>query len=320
MKKSHDLLVEAKRWPGSRNEVSQRFDENAMSSLAETRLADGRTLACQQYGPRGGPVLFYFHGYPGSRLEAGLLANGAVRLGVRVIGVDRPGIGRSTLKPHRRLLDWPDDVVALADDLDVDRFAVIGFSGGGPYALACAHAIPERMTGCAVVSGPGPVSGWRFVVSRVLPWLVTPLVRRRFVDEERTTLALRRLARRWPRADRSILARPGVGDTLVASLVEAFRQGSRGPAIEAMILGGPWGFELEDVSFPGVHVWHGRRDSQVPLRTAQGLLRSLRAPVEHHSSDDGHMSLIVNRAPEIMEALIQGSSSQGSRDWRSADS
>ena len=96
------------------------------------QLRDGRTLGYADYGSSEGKPLFYFHGHPGSRFEAGFLAAQAAQVGVRLIGIDRPGMGLSTFKAGRRLLDWPDDVVELADSLHLDYFAVVGFSGGVP--------------------------------------------------------------------------------------------------------------------------------------------------------------------------------------------
>src|SRR5439155_22464969 len=114
------------------------------------QLRDGMTLGYADYGISEGNALFYFHGHPGSRLEARFLADQAAQVGIRLIGIDRPGMGLSSFQAGRRVLDWPDDVVALADSLQLDRFAVVGFSGGDPYALACAYKIPHRLTACGI--------------------------------------------------------------------------------------------------------------------------------------------------------------------------
>ncbi len=106
------------------------------------QLHDGRALGYAEYGGSERKALFYFHGAPGTRLEARVFAEQAVRVGIRLIAVDRPGMGLSSFKARRRLLDWPDDVVELADCLHIDRFAVIGVSGGGPYVLVCAYKFP----------------------------------------------------------------------------------------------------------------------------------------------------------------------------------
>jgi pimeloyl-ACP methyl ester carboxylesterase len=123
-------------------------------------LPDGRNLGYAEFGdPNGAPCL-YFHFTPGSRLEPVALFSGTRRTwlqGIRLIGVDRPGFGLSDPQPGRTLLDWPDDITALADHLGIERFAVLGASGGGGYALACAYALPQRLTAALVVSGLGPL-------------------------------------------------------------------------------------------------------------------------------------------------------------------
>jgi pimeloyl-ACP methyl ester carboxylesterase len=274
-------------------------------ATSSVRLPDGRTVGLIEYGVPDGQALLYFHGYPGSRLEAGLLADAAARLGVRLIGIDRPGMGLSTFKPARRLVDWPDDVAALGDHLGIDRFSVFGFSGGAPYAIACAYKIPDRLTGCGIVAGPGPVGGWRFLLSRLLPRLATPFVRRLFKDRKRATQSLRRLARRWPDADRKSLALTGVSETLASSLTECFRQGSKGPAREGTLLGGGWGFELQEVRYDHLCLWHGERDAEIPIATARGVAGRLRRCTATYFPDDGHISLIVNHSDEIVQTLVR---------------
>ena len=117
------------------------------------KLKDGRKLGYADLGnPDANSVVFHFHGFPGSRLEAMLLANKATSE-YRIISIDRPGMGLSDFKKNRTLLDWPDDVIELADALEIDKFAVEGISGGGPYAAACAYKIPKRLTSCGIISG-----------------------------------------------------------------------------------------------------------------------------------------------------------------------
>ncbi len=90
------------------------------------------------------------------RAHCPCVAETASRLGVRLVLPDRPGIGLSDFKPGRAILDWPDDVLALAGALGLERFAVMGLSGGGPYAAACAWKIPQRITRVGIISGVGP--------------------------------------------------------------------------------------------------------------------------------------------------------------------
>lgn len=121
-------------------------------------LPDGRLLGYAEFGHPTGSPLLYFHGFPMSRLEGWMTDKVARRQHIRVISVDRPGYGLSTFQPHRRITDWPADVQALASQLDISRFAVLGMSGGGPYALACAHSLPQEMlSAVGVMCGAPPV-------------------------------------------------------------------------------------------------------------------------------------------------------------------
>ncbi len=120
-------------------------------------LRDGRQLAYAEYGDPQGKPIFFFHGTPGSRLFHHPDTSIAASAGARIIAVDRPGFGRSDFKPGRTLLDWPNDVVQLADALNIDRFAVVGYSGGGPYAAVCASSIPDRLTAAGLVSSIAPM-------------------------------------------------------------------------------------------------------------------------------------------------------------------
>ncbi|KAF7503157.1 hypothetical protein GJ744_004261 [Endocarpon pusillum] len=120
-------------------------------------LPDGRVLSYAEYGPTTGYPIFFFHGYPSSRLEAGPIAHLASRLGLRLIAPDRPGFGLSTFQPGRKITSWPADVSFLASHLGLVRFAVLGGSGGGPYALACAQALPHtQMSAVGVLAGAPP--------------------------------------------------------------------------------------------------------------------------------------------------------------------
>jgi pimeloyl-ACP methyl ester carboxylesterase len=267
------------------------------------RLRDGRALGYAEYGNRAGATLLYFHGHPGSRLEARFLAASACRAGVHLVGVDRPGMGLSTYQRRRRLLDWPDDVVQLADHLGIDCFAVLGFSGGGPYALACAYRIPHRLTGCGLVASVAPLGLGMALLARTLPWVVTLAVRRLFADPERAQRSLRRFARRWIEQDQHALNQPGVAELMAAALAEAFRQGTRGAAHDGTLLGRPWGFLLGDIGLPNLHLWHGELDREVPVAAIRVVAAELPSGTATHYPNEGHISLIVNHADNIVQTL-----------------
>lgn len=128
---------------------SHRSNQRATSFAT---LLDGRRLAYEEFGDPQGPPVFYFHGWPGARVEFAANHGAAGRAGARVIAVDRPGIGRSDHLHDRTVLGWADDVATLADALDIDRFVVCGFSFGGPYARACAYALPDRVIRAGLIS------------------------------------------------------------------------------------------------------------------------------------------------------------------------
>ena len=119
-------------------------------------LADGRTLAWAEYGVPDGSTVLFFHGGNDSRLAGRLLADAATQAEVRLICPDRPGYGASTFADGRTFLDWATDVSRLADDLGITGYRVVGHSGGGPHALACAHSNPGRVHSVATVSSPAP--------------------------------------------------------------------------------------------------------------------------------------------------------------------
>jgi pimeloyl-ACP methyl ester carboxylesterase len=281
------------------------------------QLPDGRTVCFAEYGHVEGPVLVYCHGYPGSRLEAAFLPAHAAEAQVRVLSLDRPGYGLSSFQEHRSFLDWPRDLVALTDHLGIDRFAIVGVSGGAPYALACARQIPERLLSCGIVSGIGPLSLGTTGMSRqnrlVLflahraPWLLTPLVSataRSFRDEERARKAVTSEMKQMVQPDREALLAHHVVEPLVASTRETYRQGVRGAVYEGRLYGGDWGFWLEDVTFQPLYLWHGARDINVPIGMARGVARLLAGCTATYYPDDGHFSTLLNHQPEFFAALL----------------
>ena len=292
----------------------------AVSEAAENEtlvLRDGRRLGLAQYGRPAGEPILYFHGHPGSRLEARFAHPAAAEAGFRVVALDRPGYGLSDVKPGRAITDWPADVAEAADQLGISRFCVAGASGGGPYALACAWRLPGRVIRAAVISGVGPyqVAGltrgmrWQnrvgFRLAGHWPGVARTLMRsmRRSVisHPERTVDAL---ARAMSPTDAEIVRRPEIRAELVADLAEAFRQGSDGAADDLVLLGRPWGFSLREVQ-PEVYLWQGESDTLVP--PAMGRWQAEQIPHCHATMlpGEGHL-LIIDRMPDLMEAFREG--------------
>lgn len=280
------------------------------------QLPDGRTLSFAEYGSVEGHVLVYCHGYPGSRLEAALSTH-AAQANVRLISLDRPGYGRSSFQERRSFLDWPHDLVALTERLGIDRFAVVGVSGGAPYALACAYQIPERLISCGIVSGIGPLKLGTAGMSRqnrlVLflahrsPWLLTPLLRataRSFRNDERARKAVTKAMRRMVKPDREVLLAYGLVDHLAVSARETYHQGVRGAIYEGRLYGHDWGFRLEDIAFRPLYLWHGARDTNVPIGMARGMAGKLAGCTATYYPDEGHFSTLLNHQPEFFSALF----------------
>ncbi len=249
------------------------------------RLPDGRRLGYAEFGDSVGAPVLYCHGGFCSRLDVAFAAETCRSSGVRLLAVDRPGIGLSDPQPGRRLLDWPDDVTRLADALGLDRFAVLGWSAGGPYALACAHRLRERISRVGLVASMAPLEspemlrGLGLPADRVLfqlaaraPWLAAALLSPlRFVPARLVRTALLRDLR--SPSDRKILTALSVGEA-TGFLFEGLRQGAAGVTEDYRVTGGPWGFDLEEIAGEVV-IWHGAEDDLVPLRHAQRLAERL---------------------------------------------
>lgn len=273
------------------------------------RLPDGRTLGYAITGDPAGPPVFYFHGWPASRLEAALVEH----LPVRLIAADRPGYGASTPQPRRRLLDWPADVAALADHLGIGDFRCVGVSGGGPYALACAYASP-RVIGTALLSPIPPLTGHDAPPDDTLGEGLLQLRRLgQYAPVGRAILAAIRLAVELGLFDPEHALQSGfsASDTacmtaalrqqLVASWREGLRPGVDGAISDARIYASAWGFDLAAIRSP-VTVWHGGDDAVVPPRTLVAY-RALRT-TPRLVPGEGHYSLALTRSTDVLAGML----------------
>lgn len=291
--------------------TSQPRTENVL------KLRDGRLLGFAEYGDPAGRPIYAFHGFPGSRLQGLLAHEAARRCGVRLICPDRPGMGISSFKAGRRILDWPDDLWELAQWLNTPRFAVMGTSGGAPYALACAYRMVEKLRAVGVVSGVAPMNRAgatesmlrmnRIIfrtqqaappVGRAISWMMGQSIRR--LGDRMGDAMLRTL----PPADRAVLSRPEVRRIFLQDAQESFRHGARGAALENSLLVRPWGFRLENIR-PEVHLWQGEQDRNVPPSHGRYMATAIPNCKAVFYSDEGHL-LGVNHTDAILEALTGG--------------
>jgi pimeloyl-ACP methyl ester carboxylesterase len=282
-------------------------------------LPDARVLSWGEYGAPGGLPCFFFHGQPGSRIQARLLDVSATRQGVRVIAPDRPGYGFSSAAPRRRLLDWPRDVTAVADALGVDRFAVAGISSGGPHALACAYRLPERVTTAVLLSSPAPpgLAPPRPFQSRLERLAASALRRSRALEviSSRVLLwragvqpfdawferGLNRVVERMPGPDREIVHREDVWRVMIDDAHENLRQGLAGTVSDERAVEEDWGFAPEQVR-GHVELWHGDADTQVTSAEGKALAAHLPDATLHLHPTGGHY-VTLDHADEILRGI-----------------
>ena len=280
-------------------------------------LKDGRKLGYLDVGAAGGPAVFHFHGHGSSRLEALMLEAAAHELGLRVIALDRPGIGRSDPKQGDRLLDWPADVAEAADQFGIERFAVQGMSAGGPYALACAHKYPGRITACSLVSAvpPPQIARRAGPKARRLVWWIAyrfpNYLRRRLQQfrpddpprEEMVNARMLRVAQWLGGEDLRLMHIAELRAVLARTMMETARQNGAGNRNEIERLVQPWGFDLKNIVGPRLFVWHGIEDRIMPVAPARVMARHLKDCTSTFYAHEGHFSVLVNRAHDLLAAL-----------------
>jgi pimeloyl-ACP methyl ester carboxylesterase len=280
-------------------------------------LPDGRRIGCLEVGKADGFPIFHFHGNGSSRLEVMMLADLAASNAVRLIGLDRPGVGASEPAPGRTLIDWPDDVAQVADRLGIERFAIEGVSAGGAYALACAHRMAGRLTGCALISsicppelvrqaGPGWMrAGWWIAEHHpdlVEAWM-RALLPDSLSDEPSADKRLARIAAWLGASDRDVLRRPLVRQTLVRSMMESRRQGAAANRREILTLLRGWNFRLEQIQLRHITVWHGEQDRLTPIGPTRLLADRLPHCTATFYAGEGHFSTLANHAQDVFAAL-----------------
>lgn len=277
-------------------------------------LPDGRELAWLEAGDPAGPPVVVMHGSPGSRLQVSFDGAAIAASGVRFIAPDRPGYGHSTLQSRRTLAGWAADVEALADHLALPRFGVVGISGGGPHAAACAVLLPGRVSSAGLVSSVGPLDdpalrGAMVGVNRGLtamalraPSLLRPLfslqdgVTRRWPEA-----VLRAGVKLMPPSDANALGRANVRDAFIRDARQASATNGRAAAQDFVLFATDWGFRLEDMVVPA-HIWHGDADKNVLLTHGRLLAERIPGSVFHQCEGEGHL-LMVDHLEEILRTV-----------------
>ncbi|MGH2934580.1 MAG: alpha/beta fold hydrolase [Gaiellaceae bacterium] len=284
------------------------------------QLRDGRELAYAEWGDPEGTIVFFFHGTPHSRLWCPD-ESATTSLKVRLITVDRPGIGGSDVLPRRTFAAWPSDVVELAEALHVDTFAVVGWSAGGPYAAACAALIPERISGVGIACSRH-LSQWNVAEKAAAYGELDADERRIFDLAQRDPDAAARAAadddREWIEAlwkqpdtlfdsyensdgDLWIFEDEQCGRDFLEAARESVRQGPEAFAWERNDVWLPWGFRAADVATE-VHVWHGDQDTLVERRHIDFIVELLPNARLTVWNDSGHLG-VARHWNEVLEAV-----------------
>ena len=281
----------------------------------------GAKIAWNEYGDPAAAsgVLMYYHGWPSSRLQARVLHHLAIARGIRVIALDRPGVGQSSFVHGRILKDWGALIAEFADAHGIDRFAQLAVSGGGPYVLPVVDQMPDRVAGSAVLCGAVPLGAghsrrglrplYRLLIPlRKLPSaLLTPGLR---IGGKVADLPLNRpplswLVRTLPKEDRAVLLQnPRSVPAFVASFQEGARQGWRGIRADAEVYLQDWKIDLASLRGE-IRYWHGAQDRNIPLGLARQLVSKIPIATIEEDPHQGHFSIALNRAPEVMDYLAE---------------
>jgi pimeloyl-ACP methyl ester carboxylesterase len=301
---------------GRQGDTGNRMADGPTTHARTLRLPDGRRLTFVDTGPADGTPVIYCHGALGTPLRDSLDLDAiTTRLGVRHIAVNRPGFGGSDPLRRRSVLAFADDVDALLCALSLERFAVIGVSAGGPYALAVARALGDKVIRAAVCSSlsalcaphrtPGMTPRIRLALSLLA---VAPATCARVGE------ALLPVLRRHPAVlhgviaahaaptERERLAEPGERTAAGASFLDATAYGVGGMVEDYLTYSRGWGFDPREVA-PEVHVWHGGADPLVPVEHAMQLAVALPSCRIFVDPDEGH-HFFRRRLEEILTVLL----------------
>ncbi len=286
-----------------------------VATARQAQLEDGRRLGFAQYGDADGKPIIFFHDLWGNRNLRHPDDAILTRLGICLIGVDRPGYGASTRKPGRSLMDVVDDVMLLSKALKLERFAVLGHSAGAPYALACAYRFPQIVRKCAVVAAFPPLDqamsframhplyGRLFQLASGNETFFRLLMRGFFMfDAQRgAEQYLRELGGALSRADQQTLSNFELFSRRREIWEEIRANGSDSLADEVVSLTKPWGFHLQSIRVP-VEIWQGDMDNfaaPVIARRMASLIPQARLHIEQGA---GHMMLFSHWSA-ILESL-----------------
>lgn len=304
-------------------------------------LANGDQVSYSEVGPKTASPLFFLHGSPSCRLEFVGLADLISSIPVRLVSPDRPGVGYTTLRPESTLLDYPNQISLLAAHLGFTEsgYRVVGGSGGGPYAMACAKVLPKsECKAVAVVAGVAPIDtgegleGMRFgsrtlltatkKYPRLTAWLADRYVARYARDPDPTAIERafqNQMKYFWMLAsvglvkitqEEQLILEAEEGPfvrEIASSMREHFRQGSQGFLKEGQILCDPWGFKIEEIEREGVRFFYGSEDINTPIMAGRAMAARMKGAVFKEYPGHTHMTLMQRHGREILEEIMNAS-------------
>jgi pimeloyl-ACP methyl ester carboxylesterase len=262
-------------------------------------LGDQAQLAWNEYGASDGEPVFFFHGTPGSRLQASPADDIARDLGLRLIAPERPGYGDSDAQEHFDLLDWANSVSLLANNLNLEQFSILGYSAGGAYALACGRKMTERIKHITLVGSLAPFE--TAVMQQHINAAFKPLYELAAADTHTATQQLSQLASspeallevmqsQLPPCDQAIFSQALFRKNFTQNLALAIRQGVKGTVNDFRNLALPWQFNLEDIYVP-IDIWHGQDDNNCGIAVGRYLAEALNSESTHFPENKGHFFL-----------------------------
>lgn len=281
-------------------------------------VGEGRQIGFAEFGAPQGRAVFWLHGTPGARRQIPTEARVyAEHHNVRLIGVDRPGIGSSTPHQYETLSAFAEDLRVIADTLGIEKMAVVGLSGGGPYTLACAAGLPERVVAVGVLGGVAPTQGPDAISGGAmdLGLRVAPLLKfggsplrigaSLLIQAVRpiASPALDIYALLSPQADRHLLTRPEFKAMFLDDLLNGSRKQLAAPFNDVILFARDWGFRLEDVKVP-VRWWHGDHDHIIPFAHGEHAVSRLPNAELFHLPEESHLAGL-GRGEEILATLMK---------------
>ena len=280
-------------------------------------VGEDRRIGFAEFGDPQGRAVFWLHGTPGARRQIPMEARVFTeQRNIRLIGVDRPGIGSSTPFQYENVLAFATDMATIADTLGIDKMAVVGLSGGGPYALGCAAAMPERVVAAGVLGGVAPTVGPDAIGGGLmaLGTLAAPVIQIAGGPIRLAASTLIRLIRPVaepavylyaaisPEADRKMLVRPEFKAMFLDDLLNGSRKQLAAPFADIVVFARDWGFRLDEVKV-SVRWWHGDRDHIVPFAHGQHVVSGLPDAELHQLPGESHLAGL-GRAEDILSTML----------------